>query len=226
MFTARYNSCPQIRGMGMGGGKCGLRVFKATELSSNGNSENSRIWKKKLTPWAQGSRQCQRAFPATGLLPEKNTRCFSITYFKNLFCYLQASQVVRSLLLSRWGLGKQDGWQVTFLSWMFTARQNLEPKPRPERKLKGTNTFLSCLGPGFLLFPLKTVLLLFTTLSLWLEHTFLEEKATRLKSLGFEMGFYRLTPGSEITRGSKSSYSTSRPLNSFPPKPGIKMRIF
>lgn len=211
----------------MGGGKWGLRVFKATELSSNGNSDNSRIW-KTLTPWAQGSRQCQCGFASTGLLPEKNTRCFSITYFKNLFCYLQASQVVGSLLLSRWGLGEQEGWQVTFLSWMFTARQNLEPKPRPERKLKGINMFLSFLGHCFLLFHWKQFCCCSPPSPLdWsIRSGKKRQYGWKAWALKWVFTHFLLTPGSEITRGSKSSYSTSLPLNSFPPKPGIKMPIF
>lgn len=91
-----------VHGMGLGG----PRVFTATEHSGNisGAFRNPRACFQG-NPSGPGFQAGQGVLLPLGLLPERSQPCFFITYFRNLFCYLQASQVVRRLLLSRWGLG-------------------------------------------------------------------------------------------------------------------------
>lgn len=152
-------TCPQICSRGIGGGKWGLRG-QAPECSSNipmevWNLEHFAFFNEPVGPRVPGSGvqfyfhwdHCQR-----------NRPCSFITYFKNLFCYLQVSQVVSRLLWSRWGLGEQDSWWVTFLSWTLTIlNSSTEPKAPTRKKAQG-QPYLSLMFTSlFLLFHRKQV---------------------------------------------------------------------
>lgn len=97
---------PPKRGMGLGAGKGRRRVVKAAERSSNAPRELRNLRHSfffKLTPWGPGSRRCQSSFASPGPLPGRNRQCFLATYFKNLFCYLQASHAREGDFVDRGG---------------------------------------------------------------------------------------------------------------------------
>lgn len=111
----------------------------------------------KINPLGPGFQADQVVLLPPGLLPERNRQCFFITYFRNLFCYLQAKSGGEETSFIQVGAGGA-GWLGSDLSPLNVhCTTELRAKTPTRKKAQGEPTRSSYFCVVSFTFPLQTV---------------------------------------------------------------------